>query len=67
MATTAITRTFDSGGDTLKWTYSMWVKRGSIKSAAYQYLFMGRLNGTNVQEVYFTAINCRINYIYNNY
>ena len=53
MATTAITRTFDSGGDTLKWTYSMWVKRGSIKSAAYQYLFMGRLNGTNVQEVYF--------------
>jgi len=52
MATTAITRTFGSG-DTLKWTYSFWVKRGTVSSAAYQYLFIGRLNGTNVQEVYF--------------
>ena len=53
MATTAITRTFDSGGDTLKWTYSMWLKRGTVSSAAYQYLFIGRQNGTNLQEVYF--------------
>jgi len=52
MATTHIQRT-QTAGDTQKWTFSCWVKRGAISSSAYQYLMNAGGDASNSTKLRF--------------
>jgi len=54
-ASAYLSRTPASAGNQQKWTWSGWVKRGSLTSASPQFLLGSGTNGTNDTAFYFTT------------
>ena len=52
-ASAYLTRTPASSGSLTTWTYSFWMKRGSLTSAAFQNLFLAQTLGSSANYAYF--------------